>query len=320
MLKHPNNIIGDAWFYAEGDVAHAYYLTCASDIPAHTAWDIGHASSTNLIEWTVHDLALRRGEVGSWDETLATGTTVKTPQGYAMAYTSSGNAETGMAWSSDLFTWTRHVGNPTTFCDGHYYEAMSSGLRQALHWRDPFVFYHGGLWHQIVCASRSNAADGSRGTVGWAVSDDLKTWTVLPPPEIFPFSQEMECPQIYHRGGHFYLVFSAFPQLLLPGARSLIEANGEWADVLSSLPWNLDPAVNHGPSTFVLMSRQLRGPYRPPARPTLFSPADPIQPYACQLLSFKGVDYCLGTVWGEGGKSYISDPIPVAFEENGIRT
>ncbi|MDR1283770.1 MAG: hypothetical protein LBK99_23575 [Opitutaceae bacterium] len=319
MLKHPGNIIGDSWFHVEGDVAHAFYLTCADHLPAHKVWDIGHAVSSDLVNWTLLDLALRRGEAGSWDECLATGSIVKTADGYTMAYTSSNKALTGIAWSRDLSTWTRHTGNPTTACDERYYELMSTGTRKALHWRDPFVFKHDDQWHQLVCASNRAGPEGGRGTVGWAVSDDLKAWTVLPPPQIEPFSQEMECPQIYHRDNIFYLIFSTFPELLLPDAHARIQAADDWGAWMSSLPWNVDKQANHGPSTFVLTSRNLRGLYRPSTHPTLFRPSDPVQPYACQLLRFKDADYCLGTIWADDGISYISDPIKVSFQPGGIR-
>lgn len=320
MLKHPGNIIGDAWFHVEGDVAHAYYLTCADHLPAHEVWDIGHASSTDLVNWTIHEPALRRAEKGGWDECLATGATVNTGRGYAMAYTNSTRSQTGIAWSDDLHNWTRYSGNPITACDERHYELMSHGTRKALHWRDPFLFRHDGQWHQIVCASNRHGPLNGRGTVGWAVSDDLKSWSVLPPPEIEPFSQEMECPQIHERNGVFHLIFSTFPELLLPHIREQILAADDWSGCVSSLPWNVDKKTNHGPSTFVLTSPALRGPYRPGARPTLFRPSDPVQPYACQLVRFRETDYCLGTIWADDGISHISDPIAVTFGEDGLHT
>ncbi len=318
MLEHPENIIGDAWFYSEEDIAHAFYLTCSKEMPAHKAWDIGHAISRDLLRWEVQELALRRGIPGSWDECLATGSVVKYRDGYAMAYTSSTTAETGLAFSNDLYTWERFTKNPTTSCDDRYYERMSNGTRKALHWRDPFLFHEGRTWHQIVCASSRSGPENGRGTLGWAISEDLKEWMILPPPAVEFFSQELECPQIYYRKGMFYLLFSAFPELLLPEKRADIERSQHWGSSVSSLPWNVDKKRNCGPSVFVMMSSSLRGPFRAAPQPCLFQPTDKIQPYASQILHFKGGDYCLGTIWGVDCVSYISDPIPVAFTSEGI--
>lgn len=320
MLKHPENIIGDAWFYSEGDITHAFYLTCSKDIPAHKAWDIGHATSHDLINWELQELALQRGAVGSWDECLATGSVVKYRNGYAMAYTSSTHAETGLAFSKDLYTWERFDHNPTTCCDDRYYERMSNGTRKALHWRDPFLFHEGGTWHQIVCASSRIGPENGRGTVGWATSQDLMKWTVLPPPDVEIFSQELECPQIYHRNGNYYLLFSAFPELILPEKRETIERSQDWGSTVSSLPWNVDKKRNFGPSAFVMMSSTLRGPFRSTPKPCLFQPTDEVQPYASQIIHFHGADYCLGTIWAQDGMSYLSDPIPVIFTSEGIST
>ena len=66
MLIHPGNHLGDAWYYVDGDTVHCFYLTCPESVERYTSWDIGHATSTNLVDWTIHDIILRKGEPDSY--------------------------------------------------------------------------------------------------------------------------------------------------------------------------------------------------------------------------------------------------------------
>ncbi|MGE9292128.1 MAG: hypothetical protein ACQKBW_00820, partial [Puniceicoccales bacterium] len=114
MFKHPNHLIGDVWFYAEKDRVHVYYLTCPDTLKPHTEWDIGHATSTDLIRWHVEEPALGRGPKGAWNDCYATGNVVKAGSQYVMSFTSHNRAETGLARSKDLYHWELDSGNPTT--------------------------------------------------------------------------------------------------------------------------------------------------------------------------------------------------------------
>src|SRR5512139_362929 len=92
MLKHPGNHLGDSWYFIEGDVAHCFYLTCPEGVERHTAWDIGHATSTNLVDWKIVDIILRRGAPGSYDgRCAATGSVIKAYGRYWLAYTGNWN-------------------------------------------------------------------------------------------------------------------------------------------------------------------------------------------------------------------------------------
>ena len=59
MLIHPGNYIGDTWYYVDNDTIHCFYLTCPNTIERHTSWDIAHATSANLTDWTLHGVILR---------------------------------------------------------------------------------------------------------------------------------------------------------------------------------------------------------------------------------------------------------------------
>lgn len=298
MLKHPGNHIGDVWFYPEENRVHGYYLTCPDTIKPHTEWDIGHATSTNLADWHIEDPALVRAPRGMWNDSYATGCVFKAGGRYAMFFTSRFRAETGIAWSEDLFHWELDSGNPNTSADPRYYELEGVGKRKFRHWRDPFVVKDGDRWLQLVCASDLNRPVHVKGTIGLAESTDLQHWSVLPPLEVEPFCEEMECPQLLVRNNLYYLFFSTLRELIAPA----IATN-----------------LKDGPRTtsYVMISETLLGPYRLAKHPQVIPTDFPQQPYASQIVSFQGKDYCLGTIW-EDGKSYIGDPIPVTFGKEGI--
>lgn len=293
MLKHPGNFIGDSWFYTEGDIVHAYYLTSVDSIPPHTKWDVGHATSRDLVNWEIQPLALLRGADGEWDECIATGSIFRDGARYGMAFTAHTRAETGIAWSDDLYHWTKDTNNPTTVVDESIYEGTGTGVRPIRHWRDPFIIQHDGLWYQLVCASAKD-----EGVVGVATSPDLKQWTVIPPLQTERFSEELECPQIYHRDGRWYLLFSSCADWLYPAWRERLGAR----------------ASNGG---YTMIAADFEGPYRVAEQPRIFAPEVKPEPYAVQILSFRGQDYAIGTLWEEKA-SYLSDPVPVKFTAQGI--
>lgn len=298
MLKHTDHHVGDVWFYIEGDLAHAFYLVCPHATPPHTHWDIGHATSRDLINWEIHPLALRQGDAGSWDECLATGCVFRMNDQYAMAFTSHLKAETGLAWSRDLYAWAKDPVFPITRVDARFYELNGTGERTFRHWRDPFVLNHNGEWYQFVCASTPSAPAGGRGSVGVALLKNAQ-WEIQPPLNLEPFCQEMECPQIYVRGKYYYLVFSTFERFITAQQQEKFGAD------------------KLGSGTFVMVADNLLGPYHVTSQPRLLPLSLEKQPYGCQLVNFKGRDYCLGTIW-ESATSYISDPYPVEYSSSGI--
>ena len=92
MLIHPGNYIGDTWYYVDNDTIHCFYLTCPNTIERHTSWDIAHATSTNLTDWTLHGVILRKGEPDAYDGRCpATGSVIRFKDRYWLAYTGNWN-------------------------------------------------------------------------------------------------------------------------------------------------------------------------------------------------------------------------------------
>jgi beta-fructofuranosidase len=300
VLRLDRHHLGDAWFCADGDRFHCFFLVCPDTVPRHTAWDIGHASSTDLRRWTHHGIVLRRGAGDAWDGAcLATGSVLRHGGRLWMAY--SGNwfgprPAVGMAWSADLRQWEKIPTNPVTAIDERLYTAASRGRRPIPHWRDPFLFAVDGVVHHLVCATAA-AGGGRAGTVGGARSRDLVTWELLPPLDVEPFAEELECPQVVTAAGRHYLVFSTPAGLLLSDPAGVSEEPGNMYAMIGDSPL---------------------GPFRV-ADPTPILPADMRdRPYAGRIVAVGDRHYLLGTVWRDAGDS-ICDPIPVAFTPTGVK-
>ena len=303
MLIHPGNHLGDSWYYAEGDTVHCYYLTCPDNVERHTAWDIAHATSHDLVHWKLHGIALERGADDAWDGScIATGSVIKFEDRYWMAYTGRWNephVSVGVAVSDDLWHWEKFASNPITTIDTRYYEAMGSGSRLMAHWRDPFLFQQDGYVYHFVCASRNDGDPQARGTVGVARSSDMLNWEILPPPDIEPVSQELECPQVRRIGDYHFLLFSAFPEIFAPTTRAL-----------------LGDKLRHG--SYVLVGSSPFGPFAFQQSEPILPATYPVQPYACQFVEFGGKHYLMGTVWNDE-QDFLCDPIPLVGDGDRLR-
>lgn len=66
MLQLPGHHLGDCWCFVEDELCHLFFLVCATGVPRHVAWDIGHATSTDLVGWDYHGVVLRRGADDAW--------------------------------------------------------------------------------------------------------------------------------------------------------------------------------------------------------------------------------------------------------------
>jgi len=280
-------------------VVHCYYLTCPSNVPLHTAWDIAHAVSDDLVHWDIHGIVLKRGGDKDWDgNCLATGSIIQFKGKYWMAYTGRWNepdVAVGLAVSDDLYSWVKCDFNPITKLDQRFYEAVGSGQRKFAHWRDPFLFEHNGVVYHHVCASRNNGPIDGGGTLGIARSENMINWDVLPPPQVEPVVQELECPQLHQINNQYFLLFSAFPELFSDKIRS---RHGE--------------VLRH--ATYYMKSETPFGPFRMRSIEPIIPPEHTVQPYACQLVSWKDRLYFLGTVLNNK-QNYICDPITLTISD-----
>ena len=304
MLMHPGNHIGDSWYYVNDTVAHCFYLTCPDTIELHTDWHIGHATSTDLINWEIHELALKKGEPETYDGICpSTGSVIRFQDRYWMAYTGNWQGPeptVALAISDDLFHWEKFDANPVTKIDPRYYELMGPPPSNFPHWRDPFLFEHDGAVYHYVCARKCTKTPKTGGTLGLAKTMDMRHWKVLPPPQVDPVCLALEVPQIYAWQGRYYLIFSANP------------------------PWFCDAFLAQYPmdslrdAGYVMVGPTPFGPFTMPGNGQIVPPNYEIQPYAVQLVFWQAKTYLLGTVWNSA-QDYICDPLPVQLTPTGVK-
>ena len=192
MLELDDRWIWDFWHVLDGGTHHLFFLSAPRSLgdPDLRHWNvaIGHATSPVLRDWTVHDDVLGPGEAGAFDDrTTWTGSVVRDGGGgWVMAYTGTSSVEDakvqriGIARSDDLFTWNRQTDGVLAVDSGHY-EQLDPEVWFDEAWRDPWLFRHDGRWHCFVTARANEGAPRDRGVIGHAVSDDLRSWEVLPP-------------------------------------------------------------------------------------------------------------------------------------------
>src|SRR3954447_8920581 len=117
MLSDPEFWIWDSWIARDGERYHLFFLKAPNALGdiglRHTAARIGHATSTDLTHWEVHDDALHPGDSGFDDLALWTGSVAKGDGVWRLYYTGINTQHgvleqrIGLAESDDLFTWRR---------------------------------------------------------------------------------------------------------------------------------------------------------------------------------------------------------------------
>lgn len=299
-------MIGDCWFYIENDLAHCFFLAASDIYPAserHFHWDIGHAVSRDLKNWDYAGIALKKGNNGAWDsKNLATGSIVKIDDKYLMAYTGHKKDEcpevqrTGLAISDDLFKWEKFDCNPVSEPDIKFYEFEGSGQRKFVHWRDPFLYVDKDTVYQFVCARKQPIGNHPGGIIGAARSSlsDLCRWEALPPVEVDPVTEELECPSIHFISGKYYLLFCTHPFLM---SNEFKEKHGDY---------------NFISTTYCMVSDKLLGPYRMHGTGEIITSEPRHFLYAAQLVDWKGELFILGT----DALNNISDPVLIRTVEH----
>ncbi|MFF2487688.1 family 43 glycosylhydrolase [Microbacterium sp. NPDC058062] len=258
MFDLPDSWVWDYWFADDGERYHLFFLYASRALhdpeARHYRASIGHAVSTDLVEWTQVADALVRSDAPAFDELATwTGSVVRHPDGtWFMFYTGATLApggqnvqRIGYATSPDLFTWTK-AGGPVLEAKGPWYEKLSSGAWHDEAFRDPWVFADpdGNGWHMLITArSPEGPADG-RGVIGHAWSADLRAWELREPlsaPSVEGFGQ-LEVLQAEIVDGRPVVIFSCLKEQSTDSRRAA--AAGTWAVPAESLlgPFDIDAA------------------------------------------------------------------------------
>lgn len=244
MLRLPSAWTWDFWFADDGDLFHLFFLKASRALidpdRRHLRASIGHAVSTDLRNWTEVADALVAADGPAFDDLATwTGSVVRGDDGrWRLFYTGVDRAEAGtrqrigVAYSDDLYTWTRSSDEALLTADPRWYETWVANAWPDEAWRDPWVMRDptGTGWHMLITARSRDGALDERGVIGHATSPDLTTWTIRPPlsgPHT-GFGQ-LEVAQVETIAGRPVLVFSCMAAELSLARRAAGETGGIWA-------------------------------------------------------------------------------------------
>lgn len=244
----PDHWVWDFWLADDGADYHLFYLHAPHALGnpdlRHRNARIGHATSSDLVNWQNHGRILDTGAPGSFDDTATwTGSVVRGPDGlWRLYYTgsrflspsSNANVETvGVAISDDLYNW-RKLPGPVSVADRQHYETLGSSDWPEEAWRDPWVFADdAGQWHMLVTARANHGAVMERGVIGHAVSNDMQAWQAQPPLSAINCGfAHLEVPQIVEVEGTLHLLFCCDSPRL--SGRLAGQKGGVWSVAVAS--------------------------------------------------------------------------------------
>ena len=311
MLVSETHWIWDSWVADDGEHWHLFFLKAPRSLGdpglRHLAATVGHARSTDLVDWELLPDALGPTE-GSWDDvSIWTGSTVRGDDGvWRMFYTATSSRgygvrdqRIGLAESDDLVTWRKVGSSPLLAADPRWYKTIPEDVTASETWRDPAVFRDadGDGWHMLLTARSLEHGKNDDGVLAHARSRDLRTWEVGPPVSTsgHGFGQ-LEVPQVRQVDGQWVLVFTCHPQEMTEERRA---ASGDYCT------WSVPGESQLGPWD-ITKARPLT------AEPDLFAaPLVQLRDGSWAMVGFRNTE-------PTGVLSFeIIDPLPVGLDEHG---
>ena len=312
----PDKWIWDQWYAKDGEVFHAYFLQADKALRdpdlRHFNVSQAHATSRDLKHWTHLGTCFAPAEAPAWDDfTTWTGSVLKGDDGrWHLFYTGTTRAEQGLkqrighATSADMHHWKRVGSGLALDISGPDYEEYTPGHWHDRAMRDPWVMKDpdGPGWLMYFTARVPHVLEpNAGGSIGFATSPDLMTWTLQPPVYRGGTFGQMEVPQVFQWKGRWYCLFctshhqyskamvAAYPGAPVTGTHYLI---GE------------------GP----------RGPWRVAPGPFLDG-SQPCKRYAARIVEKDGALFLLGFLHDAADGSFVgavSDPDPVSVDSDGL--
>lgn len=243
MFDLPEAYVWDFWVVDDGERYHLFFLYASRALKdpdaRHYRASVGHATSSDLTNWTRVTDALVRSDAPAPDDLATwTGSMIQGPDGlWYLFYTGATAAPNGSnvqsicyATSPDLFEWTKAPG-PILRADPQWYEVLSDGQWHDEAFRDPFVFADpaGDGWHLLITARANHGPSDDRGVVGHAWSPDLVDWQLRPPlSEPGQGYGQLEVFELVRLQGRDHLVFNCLAGDLSHAKRASGTTGGVW--------------------------------------------------------------------------------------------
>lgn len=259
MLALEEKWIWDFWFARDGADWHVFFLQADKSLgdPDLRHWNvsIGHAVSSDLVNWTHLGACFAPAPSPAWDDcTTWTGSVLQDENAkWHLFYTGTCKAEDGLkqrighATSDDLHNWRRAGNNPVLDIDTTIYEEFEKSRWHDRAFRDPHVIRDpaGDGWLMFFTARANGFAEANAaGAIGLATSPDLENWELQPPVYAGGHFGQLEVPQVLEIGGKWYCLFCTTPPY-----------------------WSKDYAANYGRDpdggTHYLVADDPRGPWTP---------------------------------------------------------
>ena len=291
----------DMWYLETGGVAHMLHLqNLASETqrPQGDASCLGHASSTDLIHWREHPLALCPNTPGTLDDLQPwTGCIYEHGGRFYLYYTMRASADSsmgqriGLALSDDLETWTRYPGNPIIEPDPRWYIGFDAPLAKGIvDARDLIIQPDpgGDGWFGFYAARIPAEEEAESAVVATVHSRDLIHWEHLPPAFAPGKYACIEVPDVFPLGGRWYLT-------------------GLVANLYGNRGIYSDPNCTHG--TIYAVADRPEGPYREIEGDNVLIGSDGTSGYSCRSLAFAGERYVFYTQPSLAGKDTLSPPM-----------
>ena len=218
MKYRPNGMMmWDTWCINVNGKVHAFHLNFLVPNSPFTAEDaacMGHAISTDLLNWDECERILppnhEKNPIDS--EQKWTGSVVEKDNQFYLFYTmrdSNNNQRIGLAISDNLVDFKEYEGNPVLVPDKDYFLSydMKKRWTNTTDCRDMLVIKDPGsdgyFGYFVVCADLGGASP--KGVIGYAFSDDLIHWEQKGIAFEPDFNGTIEVPDVYCLNGKWYL-------------------------------------------------------------------------------------------------------------------
>ena len=209
-IADPGHFMKDYTIIWAKGALHCFYIRGEAgerqsweDLPNET--DFGHASSTDLEHWQIHEPVLPT-RPGTWESR-----NVWAPHAfrfggmYWMMYTGVNDTisqRLGLAHSGDMFDWHRYEANPV-ITPGAWAAWSETAWGDG---RDPCVWVEDGVAY-CYYSGKLAVPDRQVGVIACSVSTDLQHWVDVGP--VLETTYIPESPQVFRNGGRFYMLTSA---------------------------------------------------------------------------------------------------------------